>query len=148
MPALLRKCLPVNLCFCTGGVPERHISRQMRFKEERDTGEQYFFFLHMARNQRCNFLIGLGQEQEFLPRYQTVWGWESKHKGLAYVWEANSSLALNNVKITTTKCIFKGSECEDINKGKGDYLKWKILPCLFLNHRIIIFFFFFCSRKS
>lgn len=66
----------------------------------------------------------------------------------AYVWGANLAQALYNVKIDKTKYIFKGSDCEDVNKGKRDYFKkWKILPCLYLKHKIIIFFFF-GSRMS
>ena len=58
-----------------------------------------------------------------------------------YVWGVNLAQALYNVKIAKTKYIFKGSDCEDVNKGKRDYFKkWKILPCLYLNHKIIFFF--------
>lgn len=118
------KILPVNLCFCGGEDPEKHIFRQMRFKQEK-----WYFFLPLAKNQRCSFSSGLGQEQELLLSNQALLRRESKYKKITCVCGAKSSQVLNNVKITKTKYIFTGCECEDVNKGKGDYLKWKILPC-------------------
>lgn len=36
---------------------------------------------------------------------------------------ANLAQALYNVKIAKTKYVFKGSDCEDVNKGKRLFLK-------------------------
>lgn len=69
----------------------------------------FFFFLPLIRNQRFSFLIALGQEQQFLLRYEIWSRSKSKHKGIACVWRANSSQALNNKKITKLRYIFKGS---------------------------------------
>ena len=139
-----RKCC---LCICAfvEGKAQKEIFKQMRFKYKRRHRRAvfvfFFFFKFLCqeiRNAKI-FILLWNKNKNFYSDTRPCEG-EKVTQRTAYVWGANLAQALYNVKIAKTKYIFKGSDCEDVNKGKRDYFKkWKILPCLYLKHKIIIF---------
>ena len=137
--------LPVHLCFCGGEGPERNFQADEVQIQEKTQASSFcflFFFKFLCQEIRKAkiFILLWNKNKNFYSDTRPCEG-EKVTQRTAYVWGANLAQALYNVKIAKTKYIFKGSDCEDVNKGKRDYFKkWKILPCLYLNHKIIIFF--------
>ena len=127
------------------GRPRKKFSSRWGSNTREDTGEQFLFslffkFLCQEIRKAKIFILLWNKNKNFYSDTRPCEG-EKVTQRTAYVWGANLAQALYNVKIAKTKYIFKGSDCEDVNKGKRDYFKkWKILPCLYLNHKIIIFF--------
>ena len=115
--------LPVHLCFCGGEGPEREIFRQMRFSQERRHRRVVFFFSFLCQEIRNAASQLLWDKNKNSYSDTKPCKGEKVTQRTAYVWGANSSQALYNVKITKTKYGFEGSDCEEVNKGKGDSFK-------------------------